>query len=146
MARDEEAEMSNCHQACFRPIEMEVQSGKQENPDDWQVMLFNIVGWQCLALVLTCTSIFSECLSQAHFNAPLFQSLPNYVLLATFFGTPIVCRKKQIHLEWWKYFLLALADVEGNFFVVWAYQKTDIASATLLDCFTIPMVMILSRF
>jgi len=55
-------------------------------------------------------------------------------------------REEGIHLPWWQYLLLALADVEGNFFVVNAYQYTDIASATLLDCFTIPMVLVLSCF
>jgi len=52
--------------------------------------------------------------------------------------------EEPIHLAWWKFALLALADVEGNFFVVTAYQYTDIASATLLDCFTIPVVLVLS--
>lgn len=40
--------------------------------------------------------------------------------------------------------LLALADVEGNFLVVCAYKYTSISSAMLLDCFTIPVVMLLS--
>lgn len=44
----------------------------------------------------------------------------------------------------WQYALLALADVEGNFLVVCAYQYTSISSAMLLDCFTIPVVMLLS--
>lgn len=44
----------------------------------------------------------------------------------------------------WKYALLALADVEGNFLVVSAYQYTSIASVMLLDCFAIPVVMLLS--
>lgn len=40
--------------------------------------------------------------------------------------------------------LLAFADVEGNFLVVCAYKYTSISSAMLLDCFTIPVVMLLS--
>lgn len=47
-------------------------------------------------------------------------------------------------LPWWKYLLLALADVEGNFLVVCAYKYTSISSVMLLDCFTIPVVMLLS--
>lgn len=43
----------------------------------------------------------------------------------------------------WKYFFLAACDVEGNFLLVKAYQHTTITSVQLLDCFTIPMVMIL---
>lgn len=40
--------------------------------------------------------------------------------------------------------LLAIADVEANFIVVSAYQYTSLSSAMLLDCFTIPVVMLLS--
>jgi len=47
-------------------------------------------------------------------------------------------------LPLWKYALLALADVEGNFLVVCAYQYTSISSVMLLDCFSIPVVMLLS--
>ena len=42
------------------------------------------------------------------------------------------------------YFLLAIVDFEANFVVVMAYQYTSITSIMLLDCFTIPCVMILS--
>lgn len=42
------------------------------------------------------------------------------------------------------YALLALLDVEGNFLLVLAYQYTSLTSVTLLDCFTIPAVMVLS--
>jgi solute carrier family 35 protein F1/2 len=46
--------------------------------------------------------------------------------------------------EWWRYALLSLVDVEANVLCVWAYQYTSITSAMLLDCFTIPCVMVLS--
>ena len=44
----------------------------------------------------------------------------------------------------WKYAALAIADVEANYFVVKAYSYTSITSVMLLDCFTIPCVMVLS--
>ena len=46
--------------------------------------------------------------------------------------------------RWWQWALLALVDVEANTLVVAAYQYTTITSAMLLDCFTIPAVMLLS--
>ena len=46
--------------------------------------------------------------------------------------------------RWWQWGLLALVDVEANTLVVAAYQYTTITSAMLLDCFTIPAVMLLS--
>ena len=50
-----------------------------------------------------------------------------------------------LRVSWWKYLLLAFCDVEGNYLLVKAYQYTSITSVQLLDCFTIPVVMILSR-
>ena len=47
-------------------------------------------------------------------------------------------------VSWWKYALIALADVEANFLVGTAYQYTSITSIMLLDCFAIPCAMGLS--
>lgn len=47
-------------------------------------------------------------------------------------------------VPWWRYALLAVADVEANYFVVKAYQYTSITSVMLIDCFTIPCVMVIS--
>jgi solute carrier family 35 protein F1/2 len=48
-----------------------------------------------------------------------------------------------LRTKWWFYLLLAIADVEANFLVVKAYQYTTITSVMLLDCFSIPCVMVL---
>eukprot|EP01147_Barroeca_monosierra_P010069 gene10069-2239_t len=45
----------------------------------------------------------------------------------------------------WKYMVIALVDVEANFVIVLAYQYTNLTSIQLLDSFTIPSVMVLSR-
>ena len=47
---------------------------------------------------------------------------------------------------WWQYAVVALIDVEANYVVVLAYQYTSITSIMLLDCFAIPVVMLLSRW
>jgi hypothetical protein len=47
-----------------------------------------------------------------------------------------------LRTKWWFYLLLAIADVEANFLVVKAYQYTTITSVMLLDCFSIPCVMV----
>jgi len=49
-----------------------------------------------------------------------------------------------LRTKWWFYLLLAIADVEANFLVVKAYQYTTITSVMLLDCFSIPCVMVLT--
>ena len=54
--------------------------------------------------------------------------------------------RTKLHLNrpLWQYALMALADVEGNYFAVLAYNYTSISSAMVLDCVTIPIVMLLS--
>lgn len=44
------------------------------------------------------------------------------------------------------YFFAAILDVEANFCVLLAYNYTTITSVMLLDCFSIPCVVILSTF
>ncbi|KAF5892617.1 solute carrier family 35 member F2-like, partial [Clarias magur] len=49
-----------------------------------------------------------------------------------------------LRTKWWKYVLLGLVDVEANYAVVKAYQYTTLTSIQLLDCFILPMLLILS--
>lgn len=67
-----------------------------------------------------------------------------------------------LQVDWWKYVVLAFIDVQANFVIVSgesafqfstsffkvvsaAYQYTTIESVQLLDCFTVPCVMLFSR-
>ncbi|KAK3264378.1 hypothetical protein CYMTET_26879 [Cymbomonas tetramitiformis] len=68
----------------------------------------------------------------------------NYLLLLFFCGGALLWRGKPLSKHWRIYPLLAVADVEANFLIVYAYQFTSITSVTLLDCATIPFVMALS--
>jgi solute carrier family 35 protein F1/2 len=83
-------------------------------------------------------------------NIPAFQTLFNYALLCLIFTPYTIYRYgfkkwfKVLYKDGWKYFLLAFADVEGNYFVVKAYQYTNMLSAALLDNFAIVVVVILS--
>ena len=45
---------------------------------------------------------------------------------------------------WWVYAILALIDLEANVIIVSAYRYTSVTSVMLLDCFSIPCVMMLS--
>ncbi|RZC63504.1 hypothetical protein C5167_025255, partial [Papaver somniferum] len=53
-----------------------------------------------------------------------------------------IYQKKKLQTKWYYYLLLALFDVEGNFLVVKAYQYTSLTSVMLLDCWTIPCVIL----
>jgi solute carrier family 35 protein F1/2 len=50
----------------------------------------------------------------------------------------------RLRRSWHSFAALALIDVEANVLVTRAYQYTSLTSVTLLDCFTIPVVMLLS--
>eukprot|EP00042_Codosiga_hollandica_P047289 m.510608 g.510608 ORF g.510608 m.510608 type:complete len:304 (+) comp57419_c0_seq8:295-1206(+) len=79
---------------------------------------------------------------------PTFQSLLNYLALAIVFGGALVYQGQfweVFRKRWWIYMLLALVDVEANFLIVKAYQYTTMTSIQVLDCFTIPCVIVLGR-
>lgn len=101
---------------------------------------------QLVSLSMTGGSFASSALSDKGVDAPVTQSLLVYILLALVYGGVLLYRGKKLQVPWYWYILLAFVDVEGNFLVVKAYQYTSITSVTLLDCWTIPWVMILTCF
>ena len=74
----------------------------------------------------------------------------NYFFLAFVYGIVLIFRNGEknllsvMRIRGWKYFILAFIDVEANYIIVYAYQFTYLTSIQLLDCSTIPIVMILS--
>ncbi|XP_051908136.1 solute carrier family 35 member F1 isoform X2 [Hippocampus zosterae] len=48
--------------------------------------------------------------------------------------------------RWWKYMILGFIDIEANYLTLKAYQYTTLSSVQLLDCFVIPVVLLLSWF
>eukprot|EP00667_Euglena_gracilis_P033085 EG_transcript_52782 len=93
---------------------------------------------QSLALLNCATGVFATLLADRGVRIPTTQSLLNYFLLLLVYGPALFCRKGfKPRLPWWVYFLVAMADVEGNFLIVKAYQYTDMVSVQLLDCFSI---------
>ena len=109
----------------------------------WRVVIFG----QVLSILIAATGAFTQALALRDVNIPTAQSVLLYVLLSVFvlqryyvegYATP--------RIAWWRYALVALADVEANYLVVKAYTVgASITSVMLLDCFTIPCVMVLSR-
>ncbi|KAF7661028.1 hypothetical protein LDENG_00270950 [Lucifuga dentata] len=106
---------------------------------------------QGLAGLICGTAITSQYLAtNFHVNTPMLQSFLNYTLLCVTYTSMLLCRTGDENLlqilrrRWWKYFLLGLVDVEANYAVVKAYQYTTLTSVQLLDCFVIPVLMILS--
>ncbi|KTW31445.1 hypothetical protein T552_00087 [Pneumocystis carinii B80] len=110
-----------------------------------------IIG-QILSLMITASSIFTAKLSSHNINVPTFQTLINYILLGsiynafTFYLYGFKKWAKMISKDGWKYFILAFIDIEANYFVVKAYQYTNLLSCILLDSFSIITVIVLSYF
>ncbi|CAL5871956.1 uncharacterized protein PFLUO_LOCUS6213 [Penicillium psychrofluorescens] len=105
---------------------------------------------QLLAIANTSTSTFTTLLGVQHWAVPAFQTFMNYVLLNLVFTSYTIYRygiKGWLQLVWrdgWKYIILAFCDVEGNYFIVLAYQYTTMLSAQLINFWAIVVVVILS--
>ncbi|ONK57908.1 uncharacterized protein A4U43_C09F5510 [Asparagus officinalis] len=99
---------------------------------------------QFVSLLITSTGFTSSELARKGINAPTSQSFLNYVLLAIVYGSIVIYRRKPLQMKWYYYLILAFVDVEGNFLVVKAYQYTSLTSVMLLDCWTIPSVILLT--
>ncbi|KAK0425610.1 hypothetical protein QR680_009288 [Steinernema hermaphroditum] len=133
---DEEEESVNCSPCC-------------DNENVSRTFLAVVFG-QFLSLCLCGTGVASQLLQRANVNAPTTQSFLNYFALCFVYGIILVFRKDDkgflpvLRERGWKYLLLAFIDVEANFIIVMAYQYTTLTSIQLLDCSTIPMVMVLS--
>ncbi|KAF2077602.1 hypothetical protein CYY_001065 [Polysphondylium violaceum] len=110
--------------------------------------LYGLALGQVMSIMIAGTGIFSQLLVVKYgVNIPTAQSTLNYVLLSLYC---FVLLKRGVLWETIKtksiYFApLALVDLEANYVVVKAYQYTTITSIMLLDCFTIPCVVVLSR-
>lgn len=89
---------------------------------------------QLLSLCLCGTGISSELLAKSGFNAPAGQSFATYFFLFFVYGVMIIFREgdksfaQVLRKRWWKYFLLAIIDVEANYLIVKAYQYTNLTS------------------
>lgn len=117
----------------------------------WRLLKTIAMG-QILSLLICGTAVSCQYLANAGVETPMLQSFLNYVLLLLFYTTILSTRKGDrniLHIlktKWWKYLVMGLADVEANYAVVKAYQFTTLTSIQLLDCFVIPVLMLLSWF
>ncbi|KAM7340651.1 hypothetical protein ACRRTK_001266 [Alexandromys fortis] len=116
-------------------------------------MLISVALGQVLSLLVCGIGLTSKYLAEDfHANTPVFQSFLNYILLFLVYTTTLAVRQGEENLlailrrRWWKYMILGLIDLEANYLVVKAYQYTTLTSVQLLDCFVIPVVILLSWF
>lgn len=117
----------------------------------WHLLKTVALG-QTLSLLICGTAVSCQFLANAGVETPMLQSFLNYALLLLVYTSVLATRKgeqsfwRALKGNWWKYPVMALADVEANYTVVKAYQFTTLTSIQLLDCFVIPVLMVLSWF
>lgn len=104
---------------------------------------------QLLSWLVCGTGVFSQLLvTKYDIEIPTSQSFFNYFLLGLVYTTALCCHPRNLATlmkeRGWKYFFLALFDVEANFLVVKAYQYTNLTSIQVLDCFSTASVLVLS--
>jgi len=113
--------------------------------DVWSLLLVLLLG-QLVAFAMAASSFTSSLIANLGVDAPLTQSFFAYLLL-TLVYVPIVLRRRQkLQIAWYWYLALAFFDVQGNYLVVKAYQYSYITSVTLLDCWTVVWVIILTWY
>ncbi|KAL9239289.1 hypothetical protein vseg_013626 [Gypsophila vaccaria] len=111
----------------------------------WRTVCVVMLG-QLISFLMSLTAFTNSFLASLGVDAPITQSFFTYLSLTAVYGSINLFRRKKLMVSWYYYVPLGFVDVLGNFFVVKAYQYTSITSATLLDCWTIPWVMILTYF
>ncbi|XP_034074477.1 solute carrier family 35 member F2-like, partial [Gymnodraco acuticeps] len=117
----------------------------------WRLLKTLLMGQVC-SLLICGTAVSCQYLADAKVETPMLQSFLNYAMLLLVYTTILCTRKGDrniLHIlktKWWKYLLMGVADVEANYTVVKAYQYTTLTSIQLLDCFVIPVLMVLSWF
>ena len=121
---------------------------------------------QVISFLIAGTGFFASLLSNNSVSVPVFLMALNYALLAPylFFRSPVnkdsdldipsstrsadlfYCPQLDLKCPLWLYIAISIIDLEANVVVISAYRYTTITSIMLLDCFSIPCVMLLSYF
>jgi len=112
--------------------------------------VFCLLAGQLVSLCITCTNVTTTELVMRGFTIPTTQTWFLYFSLFCIY-TPFTMYQygfkgwlKMLFRDGWKYAILGVCDVEGNYFVVKAYQYTTILSCMLLDAWAIPICVFFS--
>lgn len=99
---------------------------------------------QVVSFALALMSFTSSLIADLGVDAPCTQTLFGYLALALVYGSILLYRRQKLRISWYWYLLLGFVDVQGNYLVNKAFQYSSITSVTLLDCWTIAWVIILT--
>ncbi|EGT48417.1 hypothetical protein CAEBREN_01021 [Caenorhabditis brenneri] len=133
---DDEEDAINCSPCC-------------DDPNVSRTFKALVLG-QILSLCLCGTGVSSKLLERQNVKVPAAQAFSNYFLLCFVYCISLACKTDEKGLVYvlrkrgWRYLILAFIDVQANYMIVMAYQYTNLTSVQLLDCATIPAVLLLS--
>ncbi|KAJ0964806.1 hypothetical protein J5N97_025944 [Dioscorea zingiberensis] len=111
----------------------------------WRLVFILFLG-QLVSFSLAVSSFIASYIASTGIDTPLTQSFFTYLTLSLVLGSIFLYRRCKPLVPWYWYLALGFVDVQGNYLYVKAYQYSSITSVTLLDCWTIPWVMILTWF
>ncbi|KAI3442842.1 uncharacterized protein J3R85_000533 [Psidium guajava] len=109
----------------------------------WRMVYLLFLG-QLVSFIMALASFSTSLIADLGVDAPLTEMLFAYLALALVFGSILLYRRRRLLVSWYWYLLLGMVDVQGNYLVNKAYQYSSITSVTLLDCWTIPSVLVLT--
>ena len=93
---------------------------------------------QVLSILLCATAVFNQILkSEFSFSSSVCQSYLAYLLLGIVFAPILAYRRGFLGIlaaNWWKYVLIALIGVEGNYVMVSAQGYTSLTSMQVCLC------------
>ncbi|CAK8544051.1 unnamed protein product [Lathyrus sativus] len=99
---------------------------------------------QLVSSAVALMSITASLIAKFGVDTPLTQSLFTYGSLALVYGSILLYRHQKPLVSWYWYLLLGFADAQGCYLVIKAYQYSSITSVTLLSCWTVPWVILLT--
>lgn len=105
--------------------------------------------WQCAAALNVGSAVFSKLLARKGVATPVLQMTLVFGTLAIVFSGKLFSQRRnkrpsQVNRLW--FLLCGLIELQANASAVKAYQFTSIVSVQLLDCVSIPVVLVISVF
>nr|GMC90427.1 solute carrier family 35 member F1-like isoform X1 [Ipomoea batatas] len=114
--------------------------------NDIRRTLFLLFLGQVISFVMSLMSFTSSLLATLGVDTPLTLSFFVYLALSLVYGSIFIYRRQKLQVPWYWYLLIGFADVQGNFLVNQAFQYSSITSVTILDCWTIAWVILLTWY
>ncbi|KAF5803593.1 putative solute carrier family 35 member SLC35F1/F2/F6 [Helianthus annuus] len=109
----------------------------------WRMLHVVLLG-QLVSFSKALMSFSSSLSANLGVNSPFALSFSSYFGLALVFGSFLLYRRQKLHISWYWYVLLAFVAVQGSYLANKAFQFSSITSVTILNCWTIVWVIMLT--